>query len=213
MLSTAQNILATLFSPTIAARDRDAARHATRRDEALVLHLCAAIRLSPTAIVNAERHLGVAHANARQAGWNDRETLIGEDAHGNRYYVKKPTSGMVAESSHVKEIRSVKYAGGGALSDYDPDSVPVEWRLWLSGQQNRPPNIAPTSGANSTLDRLATPTDDAALPIQAPAELDETIMQNLKTSSSSGTVQPREYNPAPKKFQPQSWQPGGAKKE
>ena len=146
-------------------------------------------------------------------GWNDTETLIGEDAHGNRYYVKKPTSGMVAESSHVKEIRSVKYAGGGALSDYDPDSVPVEWRLWLSGQQNRPPNIAPTSGANSTLDRLATPTDDAALPIQAPAELDETIMQNLKTSSSSGTVQPREYNPAPKKFQPQSWQPGGAKKE
>ena len=35
----------------------------------------------------------------------------------------------------------------------DPDSVPVEWRQWLNGQQNLPPSVTPTSGANATLDR------------------------------------------------------------
>ena len=140
-------------------------------------------------------------------------TLIGTDDKGNRYYVKTPTATMVAETSHVKEIRSVEYAAGGSPADYDPDSVPVEWRLWLSGQQNRPPNVMPTSGANSTLDRLA-PSDDGALPLQeAPVELDEAIMQNLQTSSSSGTVRPpRQYAPAAKKFQPESWKPGGGQR-
>ena len=116
-------------------------------------------------------------------GWQDGREFIGEDERGNKYFVKKPMTGMVAESSHVKEIRSVEYAGGNHWKECacwqrctpvcpcvpltrsplvsptapnmadDPDSVPVEWRQWLNGQQNLPPTITPTSGANATLDR------------------------------------------------------------
>ena len=45
-------------------------------------------------------------------GWRDGRTHVGTDERGNNYFVKLPTSGMVAETSHVKEIRSIEYAGG-----------------------------------------------------------------------------------------------------
>ena len=177
-------------------------------------------------------------------GWGDGRTYIGSDERGNKYYVKQPTSGMVAESSHCKEIRSIEYAGGNnwkecerspsryiesrsplrvlsrpashcarALAD-DPDSVPIEWRLWLSGQQRLPPTIAPPSGANATLDRLAVdaiPAADGATeqPVAAlsDAPLKPALQQNLKDSSAGGAVRP--YSPQ-KKYQPQSWGGGAA---
>ena len=45
-------------------------------------------------------------------GWRDGRTYVGSDEKGNKYFVKVPTSGMVAETSHCKEIRSIEYAGG-----------------------------------------------------------------------------------------------------
>jgi hypothetical protein len=66
-------------------------------------------------------HLASKHAHVRSTGsFFDRlrdayfgRSLVGTDEKGNRYYVKAPDSPtMVAQTSHVKEIRSVEFAGG-----------------------------------------------------------------------------------------------------
>ena len=103
------------------------------------------------------------------------------------------------------------------MSD-DPDSIPVEWRLWLSGQQRLPPNEAAPSGANGTLDRLEElPVEERRpLHVGAPADaqpLQPALLENLQ-HASSGTVRTpskpaHTRNIARNRFQPQSWRGGG----
>lgn len=102
------------------------------------------------------------------------------------------------------------------LPSDDPDSVPVEWRIWLAGQQRLPPNLVPVSGANSTLDRLEdVPIEemhrgDAGASV---APMKAAVLGNLQASSGTGY---RAYNPAKKKYEPESWSErdgGGVRKD
>ena len=177
-------------------------------------------------------------------GWRDGRTHVGTDERGNNYFVKLPTSGMVAETSHVKEIRSIEYAGGNhwkeckyltsypahpvhthsaethiapCVSADDPDMVPVEWRLWLSGQQRLPPNEAAPSGANSTLDRLEELPMEERLPLGAPADaqqMEPALLENLQNASGAAVrTQSKPGDPTRMRkrgrYQPQSWQGRG----
>lgn len=105
-----------------------------------------------------------------------------------------------------------------SLAD-DPDSVPMEWRAWLAGQQRLPPNQVPMSGANATLDRLEPMSEEEQQRLRdeadqgrlvagaAAADLGETLAQNLQNSSTHGTVKQggTTQGPASKKYQPESW--------
>ena len=44
---------------------------------------------------------------------------IHTDERGNKYFVKQAVDRMVAQTSHVKELRSVEYATGGSAADCD----------------------------------------------------------------------------------------------
>ena len=98
----------------------------------------------------------------------------------------------------------------------DPDSVPVEWRLWLNGQQHHPPTIAPTSADNAALHRLEDlvadeqqPAEQSSLPT---AELgavnpawEAARIESARVASDADGGAARQYNPQPKAYQPESW--------
>eukprot|EP00882_Tetradesmus_deserticola_P022270 GHRQ01024164.1.p3 GENE.GHRQ01024164.1~~GHRQ01024164.1.p3 ORF type:complete len:121 (+),score=39.21 GHRQ01024164.1:261-623(+) len=62
-----------------------------------------------------------------------KETLVGADANGNKYYrfMEKDLSGQLVER------RRVRVPGNDLL--YDPKTVPAEWRSWLARTRQEPP--------------------------------------------------------------------------
>ncbi|WIA09942.1 hypothetical protein OEZ85_010155 [Tetradesmus obliquus] len=62
-----------------------------------------------------------------------KETLVGADANGNKYYkfLEKDLQGQLVER------RRVRVPGNDLL--YDPKTVPAEWRSWLARTRSEPP--------------------------------------------------------------------------
>eukprot|EP00878_Enallax_costatus_P005375 GHUV01005644.1.p1 GENE.GHUV01005644.1~~GHUV01005644.1.p1 ORF type:complete len:170 (+),score=53.52 GHUV01005644.1:535-1044(+) len=62
-----------------------------------------------------------------------KETFVGADANGNRYYrfVEKDAAGAAVER------RRVRVPGNDLL--YDPKVIPPEWRSWLAKTRQEPP--------------------------------------------------------------------------
>lgn len=59
----------------------------------------------------------------------DDRTLVGVDDHGNEYYEVIRT---FRADGTKQSLRVVEPATGTAAADYDPTSVPPQWRSWLS---------------------------------------------------------------------------------
>lgn len=66
----------------------------------------------------------------------DRKTEVGVDDAGNRYYEVIRT--FRADNSK-QLLRIVEPDSGSTAADYDPTSVPPQWRSWLSYSRRDPP--------------------------------------------------------------------------
>ena len=85
----------------------------------------------------------------------------------------------------------------------------MPWRLWLGGQQNLPPNIAPSSSANSTLHRFEAlpqeelrPEDNPAGATGAPEhtgqlEMSDVLIENLRNASAMPSPSEASVLPTP----------------
>jgi NADH:ubiquinone oxidoreductase subunit len=68
----------------------------------------------------------------------DEKQLVGVDMQGNKYFEILRT---FRADNTKQRLRTMEPATGAEACDYDPMSVPPEWRSWLNYSRSEPPTV------------------------------------------------------------------------
>jgi len=151
-------------------------------------------------------HMRHASFFSRLRSWTHGRSYVGTDERGNEYYVEAAAPRSATTTSIIKEKRGVDLAN----SEYDPDAIPVPWRLWLAGTQLLPPNVAAVSGANSTLHRIGALPEEERFPhVDGHRAHTDTPPDPLQSDASGRIARNRIADQFG--FQPESWDGGSSR--